>query len=133
MSMGEGGFGFLRLQDEKTAIYEYGAINLNDSRYANPERKADGIITIEKGSLVEPEIRLKRIGPKKKRSVKKCVLNQVPYEDYIKDGKIQITNSSYCWETTATGEDYIAYLLVRKIYNEYQLTGALPEKISLFY
>ena len=56
MSMGYGGSARLVLQDENTAIYEYSPYNLNEVEYRNSERIYDGLITISKDGLVEPDI-----------------------------------------------------------------------------
>ena len=56
MSIGVGGYARIVMQDDDTVIYEYGAYNLNEVAYRNPDHTYDGIITIDKQSLVEPEI-----------------------------------------------------------------------------
>lgn len=74
MSLGYGGWCYIVAQDERTVIYQYGSYNLNDSTYNNTQRICDGIITIDKESLVETEIHKKlKLFPngKKKLIVKK--------------------------------------------------------------
>ena len=56
MSIGIGGYARIVVQDADTVIYEYDAYNLNEVAYRNPDHTYDGIITIDKQSLVEPEI-----------------------------------------------------------------------------
>ena len=74
MSLGIGSFCKLIAQDENTIIYEYGSYNLNEPKYENKHRISDGIITISKSSLIEPEIhdKIKRFpNGKKKRIIKR--------------------------------------------------------------
>ena len=63
MSRGFGGSARIVLQDENTAVYEYAPFNLNEPEYRNSEHTYDGLITISKDSMVEPEIheKLKRM------------------------------------------------------------------------
>ena len=63
MSLGIGSFCKLIAQDDNTVIYEYGSYNLNEPKYENNNRISDGIITISKSSLIEPEIhdKIKRL------------------------------------------------------------------------
>lgn len=56
MSIGIGGRAKVVMQDEETVIYEYYSYSLNERQYENPNRVFDGIITIDKKSLAEPEI-----------------------------------------------------------------------------
>ncbi len=56
VSVGIGGFAKMVAEDERTAIYEYGGINLNSPNCRNDERRADGMIMIAKSKLVAPEI-----------------------------------------------------------------------------
>lgn len=48
MSLGIGAFCKLIVEDEGTAIYEYGSYNHNEPNYRNEQEIADGIITIKK-------------------------------------------------------------------------------------
>ena len=71
MSRGIGGSCRIVEEDEHTVIYEYGGYNLNKSEYRNPDRICDGLITVDKNVLVEPEIhtKIKRTqGGKKKQT-----------------------------------------------------------------
>lgn len=56
MSRGFGGKCCIVMEDDTTVIYEYAPYNLNDSQYYNRDQIYDGIITICKSALVEPEI-----------------------------------------------------------------------------
>ena len=56
MSKGIGGSARVVMQDENTVVYEYYVYNLNEEEYRNREHIYDGIITIDKRFLAEPEI-----------------------------------------------------------------------------
>lgn len=132
MSRGIGGNGRIVEEDEHTVIYEYGGYNLNKPEYRNPDRICDGLITIDKNALVEPEIhtKIKRTQGGKKKSVTKRVPRDVPYIELIESGKIEIQNCSNCWQTLQTEKDMIAFHLIFKIFNMYQEDGILPSIVS---
>lgn len=132
MSLGYGGWCYIVAQDEQTVIFQYGSYNLNDSTYRNAERVCDGTITIDKESLVEPEIheKLKRFPNGKKKLIVKRIVVDVPYKELFENGKIQIQNSKNCWRTTVDGNDYIAWHLIWNIFSEYQRNGTVPEKVT---
>ncbi len=132
MSLGYGGWCYIEAQDEQTVIYKYGSYNWNDSRHSNADRICDGLITIDKSALVEPEIheKTKRFPKGKKKTMVKRIEISVPYSELFNSGKIQIQNSDNCWKTADDGNDYIAWHFVRMIFSEYQKNGNLPDEIS---
>lgn len=132
MSRGIGGNCRIVEEDEHTVTYEYGGYNLNKPEYRNPDRIYDGLITIDKNALVEPEIhtKIKRTQGRQKKLVTKRVLREVPYMELIESGKIEIKNCSNCWHTFPSGKDIIAYYLVFHIFDKYQEDGVLPSTVS---
>lgn len=132
MSRGIGGSCRIVEEDEHTVIYEYGGYNLNKPEFRNPDHICDGLITIDKNALVEPEIhtKIKRTQCGKKELVTKRVLRDVPYVELIESGKIEIQNCSNCWQTFPSGKDIIAFHLIFKIFNMYQEDGNLPSSVS---
>lgn len=132
MSRGIGGNCRIVEEDEHTVIYEYGGYNLNKPEYRNPDRICDGLITIDKNALVEPEIhtKIKRTQGRHKKLVTKRVLREVPYMELIESGQIEIQNCSNCWQTLQSGKDMIAFHLIFKIFNKYQEDGFLPSTVS---
>ena len=132
MSRGIGGNCRIVEEDEHTVIYEYGGYNLNKPEYRNADYNFDGLITIDKTALVEPEIhtKIKRMQGGKKKSVTKRVPREVPYMDLIESGKIEIQNCSNCWRTFSLGKDMIACYLIFKIFDKYQEDGFLPSTVS---
>jgi len=136
MSLGEGGFANLVLQDGKTFIYEYGGFNLNVDKYKNECRIADGIITIQRSCFVEPEIheKLKRMPSGRKRLVTKRIPVYVDYGQMIYDGLITIENCSNCWKTTSGGRtiDYTALDILYELFHEYQEQGEIPVRVFFF-
>lgn len=131
LSRGIGGCGRKILEDDTIVLYEYSSYNLNDDRYRNENNIFDGVITIEKACLVEPEIheKIKKVNGKKKLIIKR-VRADVPYETLFSNGKIKIENSNNCWLTTNEGYDIIAVHLCFRIFSSYQEDGELPEKIG---
>ena len=99
MSMGFGGFARIVLQDENTVIYEYAPYNLNESAYRNRDRIYDGLITICKDALVEPDIheKIKRMPGGRKKVVVKRIHRSVDYAALFALGKIEVENSRFCW------------------------------------
>ena len=132
MSKGIGGWGEIIAQDEHTVLYRYGTYNLNNEQYRNKEHLMDGLITIEKHSMVEPEIHTKtrRYPNGKKKTISKRIVVDVPYGELYHKGKIQIENSSNCWRTISDDNDFIAWHLVWNIFRKYQENGCLPERVS---
>ena len=94
MSRGFGGWCYITEEDNNKVIYQYGAYNLNEPKYRNEEHIADGMIIIDKNSLIEPDIyeKIKRFPNGKKKLVVKRVAVDVPYADLYSSVKIQIKN-----------------------------------------
>lgn len=137
MSMGYGGSARIVLQDEKTVVYEYSPYNLNEPSYRNSARVYDGLITISKESMVEPEIheKLKRMPSGRKKLIVKRIRRDVDYSALLAAGAIVIENSHYCWHYVGTQKDIgmMAMRIVFHIYDHYQDEGTLPEMVSLNY
>lgn len=137
MSRGFGGSARIVLQDENTAVYEYAPFNLNEPEYRNSEHTYDGLITISKDSMVEPEIheKLKRMPSGRKKLIVKRIRRDVNYSALLDAGKITIENSCYCWHLVGTEKNIgmIAMRIVFRIYDHYQDEGTLPETVSLHY
>ena len=133
MSIGIGAFCKLITQDEHTIIYEYGSYDLNDINYRNEKRIADGIITINKSVLIEPDIhdKIKRFPNGKKKQIIKRVPRDIPLS-YLFDNKlVTVENCSHCWHTAENGIDVMAHTTVWRIFLEYQEKGHLPESLSI--
>ena len=133
MSLGIGAFCKLTAQDENTVIYEYGSYNQNESKYRNENRISDGIITISKSSLVEPDIhhKIKRLPNGKKKQIVKQIANDIPLEDLFTNKSVIVVNCSNCWQTNKDDIDVMALTIVFYIFTEYQKNGYLPETISI--
>lgn len=137
MSRGFGGAARIVLQDENTVVYEYAPFNLNDPAYRNDEHIYDGLITISKDSMVEPEIheKLKRMPSGKKKLIVKRIRRDVDYSALLDSGKIAIENSRFCWRLVGTEKNIgmMAMKIIFRIYDHYQDEGTLPETVSLNY
>ena len=137
MSRGFGGSARIVLQDENTAVYEYAPFNLNEPEYRNSEHTYDGLITISKDSMVEPEIheKLKRMPSGRKKLIVKRIRRDVNYSALLEAGKITIENSRYCWHLVGTEKNIgmMAMRIVFRIYDHYQDEGTLPETVCLHY
>ena len=133
MSVGYGGFARIALRDNNIAIYEYAPFNLNYPEYRNNDRIHDGIITINVGALVEPEIheKIRRMPSGRKKLVAKRILSDVDYNELILQNHIKIENSRFCWQTTENGAGVIAMKIIRFIFEYYQENGEIPETVSL--
>ena len=133
MSLGIGAFCKLIAQDDKTVIYEYGSYNLDDPDNKNKDRIADGMITIKKSSLIEPDIhnKTKRLPNGKKKQITKRVPNDIPLTALLNNKSITIKNCSHCWKINDAGIDVMACTTVWKIFMAYQENGQLPESLSI--
>lgn len=124
MSMGYGGSAILFIQDESTVIYKYSPYNLNNPEYSNEERIYDGIITISKDALVEPEIheKIKRMPSGRKKLIVKRVPRDVDYTPLFENGKLLVENSKYCWYFLGQKKNIgmIAMRSIFKIFDYYQ-------------
>ena len=132
MSKGIGGSARVIMQDENTVVYEYYAYNLNEEEYQNREHIYDGIITIDKRSLVEPEIheKLKKHPSGRKKLITKRIPREVDYSGLITAGKINVENSKFCWQILDNGMGLIAIHIIFKFFNLYQSDGAIPETVG---
>ena len=133
MSLGIGAFCKLIAEDEETVIYEYGSFNLNEPDYRNEQKIADGIITIKKSSLIEPEIhdKIKRLPNGKKKQIIKRVPQDISLSKLFNNKSIIVENCSHCWKTNDIGIDVMASTTVWYIFFEYQEKGRLPESLSI--
>ena len=89
----------------------------------------DGIIRIDNTCFYEPEIHVcnrKHTSEKEKR-----ILRDVPYEQFINDGKIEVVNSQKTWKCR-NGVDVVALCLIRKILLSYQEDGLQRNEITYF-
>lgn len=119
MSRGMGARANLRLQDEKTVIYEYGGYNLNEDNFKNEAQICDGIIIISRNCFLEPEIHQKI---EKMPSGKKKIITK----------RISIDGDcSNCWKTTDDEHiDIMALRILFRLFSKYQEEGKVPESIS---
>ena len=132
MSMGYGGGCVKYGENADFVLYEYYAVDLNDEKYYNKDRVMDGLIKIDKTSFVEPEIhqRIKRRPSGRKILVTKRIERAVPYDEYLKTGRIELVNSSFCSMLSENGYGRIGLRLIWEIYRYYQINGEVPHKLS---
>ena len=134
MSKGIGAHANKILEDATCVVYEYGGYNLNDPAFRNEARIYDGEIIIQKDCFVEPEIheKLKKTPSGKKKLVIKRIPVSVDYGQMLNSGRIQVTNCSNCWQTSADHLkiDIMVCHLLFAIFRQYQEDGAIPETIS---
>ena len=132
MSIGIGGIADLFMHDQTLIAYNYCCYNLNIENRDYFMKPQDGEIYIDPEALAEPEIREK---VKKTPSGKKKIVKRIPVEvdiyQLLKDKKVSVKNASGTWYTI-DGTDSVALHMLREIFLEYQLNGALPEHIFYF-
>lgn len=134
MSMGYGAICKLSEIDEFWIMYAYTSYNLNLGDSQKAIKTLDGLIIISKDFFPDPEIIRKRI---KKPSGKKVWIEKKKYEDidlmeYYTAGKINIENSSHCWQLTESGIDIMALKLLFYLQIEYQKTDKIPKEFEIF-
>ncbi|WP_051238854.1 hypothetical protein [Clostridium butyricum] len=125
MSKGIGGACRKVLEDEKIVLYEYSSYNLNEKKYRNDEHIFDGIIKIQRTSLIEVKVHWKL-----NQLVTKCICQDIPIEILLSNGDITIKNCSNCWQISDEGYDFIALHFCYYILRKYQSDGQLPELLS---
>lgn len=132
MSKGIGGVARMIMQDECSVVYEYAPYNLNEEQYKNPDKVYDGVITISKSALVEPEIheRSKKRAGGRKQPIVKRIPRDVDYAACFKSGLITVENSRFCWHILPGSVGEIAMHLLFKLFRDYQENGELPERVG---
>lgn len=134
MSIGVGGFANLELQDEQAMIYSYGGFNLNVPELRNPDHIADGIITIRRDALVEPEIHEKiRRRPSGRKVLERKIIPVDPdYGPILRSGGITVENSRYSWNFWYNNVDSTAITILDYIFHEYQMSGKIMERVFFY-
>lgn len=133
MSRGFGGYARLDLENEETAIYKYGAYNLNCPDFRPKDLVYDGQIVITKSCLVESEVheKMKRMPSGRKKLVTKRIHVDVSFSDMILNGLIEVKNCGNCWRTNEeTGIDFMTDRILSCIFDSYQENGELPKSVS---
>lgn len=134
MSLGYEGTCKLVMQDEEIAIYAYSGANINDNYELRKEHALDydGEILIYKRCLEEPEIhtKIKRRPSGRKYEEVKRITHFPNLAKHIQKGDVIIEKE--CFNAFRRHDnmeiDYIAYLLIKKIFIYYQVNGCLPER-----
>ena len=118
-------------EDEQAILYEYTCYNIGKDDWEKSKETYDGSITIKKDAFVEPIIRqkIKKTPNGRKKLIVKRIHNEVNFSELLAAGKITIENCSGTWKTV-DGIDFMAWRLIRKVFDEYQDTGVIPEKMS---
>ncbi len=131
MSLGYGGGCQKISEDDSLVLYEYFSYNLS---FEDREKIFDGLILINKRSLLEPERREKfrRMPGGRRRSFTKIILRDVPIDELIESGDVQIENCSHAWKFLPCGVDFMAYRLCREIFLDYQRDGILIDRRGYF-
>lgn len=128
MSVGITGHAWLIAQDESYAVYSYGGRNINVTGIEEKDdESSDGKFRIKKSSLEEPEIH-RKYSKYHRKTVTKIITHCCDIQKKISDGDIVIEKPCK-YECGRYGEEnYIAHILLRRIFTEYQSSGNLPER-----
>ena len=129
MSIGYGAVCRKFIEDDEFIIYEYFCYDWSNPRFSNREKIFDGFITIKKVALIEPELRqkFKRMPSGRRKSFVKKIFVDVPIDELLLSGDVQIENCSHTWKTFYEGTDFMACRLCKEIFLCYQREGYLPE------
>lgn len=135
MSLGYGGYANLVQHDNTLVMYCYSCYNINNDGYKKFKESPDGELYIGRNAFVEPEIRekIKKMPSGKKKMITKRIKKDVPFGELFDMGKIKVKNAGGTWETNVSGVDIIALKILLRIFDEYQETGEIPQKVGLFY
>lgn len=133
MSRGYGAYAKKFIEDDEFIIYEYFSYNWSESRFSNKEKIFDGFITIRKSSLIKPELheKFRRMPSGRRKKFIKKIIVDVPLDELLDSGDVQIENSSFAWRILPIGVDLMAYRLCIKILCHYQSEGFLPERCGI--
>ena len=133
MSLGYGGVCRKALEDEETVIYTYRGENLNLPRGERERAEAiEGMFTIQKSALEEPEIHEKVVrGPNgRKRLVRKKITHFPNVYAHIEDGTVRV--DELCGVDVAFKEQGMhprcASILLDRVFQRYMEDGVLPDK-----
>lgn len=133
MSLGYGGVCRKALEDEETVIYTYRGENLNLPRGERERVEAiEGMFTIQKSALEEPEIHEKVVrGPNgRKRLVRKKITHFPNICAHIEDGTVKV--DELCGVDVAFKEQGMhprcASILLGRVFQRYMEDGVLPDK-----
>lgn len=134
MSLGYGGYADIQQSDDTMVIYLYCCYNVDNDDYKHFQQLEDGELYIDRDAFVEPEIheKIQKTASGRKRIINKRVPREIPLENLIDRGKINVLNASGTWQTTYGGIDIIAIKLLIKIFDEYQKTGDIPKRVAFY-
>ena len=76
--------------------------------------------------------KIKRLPSGKKDTVIKRIPRWISVEELITEGMISVKNASLTWET-AGAVDIMAIRLIRNVFQEYQVQGAMPDQVFVAY
>ena len=134
MSLGFCGIAEKYIEDSESILYLYSGENWNDEKSISGDMNLlDGEIIIQKSCLVEPEIHLKyKKSPSgRKKLVEKRILREVDIDNLINDRNVIISKTTKNeFEKWGIQRPFLAYSLIHIIFDEYQINGVLPEKVS---
>ena len=128
MSMGYGGKAIIYEKDDICTIYKYGVFNWNTGKDIR-DINMDESISIDNTCFFEPETLIHN--KKASNEKEKTVVRDVPYEQFIRNGKIVVENSQNTWKYS-NGIDIVALSLIRKILISYQENGIKRNEITYF-
>ena len=134
MSKGYGGYADLRKEDDTMLMYSYCSYNVNLDHWREMQAAEDGELWIERNALIEPEIHehIKRMPSGRKQLQVKRIKKEAPVGELYDAGKITVKNASGTWKTLGQGVDMIAVSILHKLFDEYQETGQIPQRVGWF-
>jgi len=132
MLLGFGARARLYSQDQDKAIYEYAVFDLFYGLTSDAIEDYDGIIVIDKNSLIGPEYheKRKRNGHGKTKLVKKIILRPPNVEELLEKGLVKVLENRHSHRHMDYGADINAVMLIYGIYEFYQKYEELPENIG---
>lgn len=131
MSRGYGGFANKVFEDDTMIVYAYGGFNLNVPECRNENYIRDGSLIISKSCFINPEDLNPCFTSTQNNKVTENLHQGIDIAGALSEGLIQVKNCSHTWQVIGEKEQYdrIALRLLFKLFNEYQETGSIPEKI----
>ncbi len=132
MSAGWGYGAQLVQADDTLVIYKYYCFTQTSPDYEQHIKDFDGEIYIDRNVFVGADVRekIKRMPSGRKKVIRKLIKKDVPVEELISQGKIQVKNSSGTWKTSENGVDSLVMYTLCSIFEQYQGTNMIPENVG---
>lgn len=134
MSMGHSAWANKVREDEISVEYEYGVRNLNVPNLRNEKGTSDGRILLKKSAIPNPDVQVGKRRSQFGRTTteRKKIPKEPDFDSMLAAEDVKVLDRSLPWRLREDGIDAFAVVLLRKIFEETQTTGAFPQRVSYY-